>query len=586
MAGGDPFAAKSAGVEVGERVLGRFTVAERLGRGGYGTVHKAWDERLCRHVAVKEVEGPAAGRVIREAHAAARLNHPGIVTLYELGEANGVAYLVSELVNGPNLREYAGSGALSDRDLAELGAELCAALGHAHAQGVVHRDLKPDNVLIRRARGKRMRASGERALLADFGIAALADEASLTATGQVVGTLAYMAPEQAAGAPAGPSADVYSLALTLYELWTGANPVARSTPAATARAIGQQVPTLAESRPELPAGLHAVIDAALQSEPDERPTLIELRSALEGVAGSLHPERAVPEPEEPAVPSASLSEVVPARPFAVLLAAGAIVALGVLAGRPGVAVVAALLLAPSALLLSRPAEWLSPLAAPALGLVGLAPLYTIVAARHQRAGARVALTALAWAWTGVLAAALGRGLGVVAAGPAAATNSESGAIEALLGPLLTAESVSVGLIWVGAAILLGVVLEFAGPALLAILGIVWAAGLLAALGAVGGAAAPALLLTPGIVAAVGWLVWDRVGRPEIAALPAQLRLPLPAPVRSLLGPGSEPAPAPARRPPRNPPEAPLPDASVRARRAAARHVGAALHGAGSHGGLP
>ena len=289
--------AENGPVVEGEKLLGRFTVGERIGRGGYGTVHRAWDERLCRHVAVKAVEGVAAGRVLREAHAAARLNHPGIITLYELGTEHGVTYLVSELVAGPNLREFAASGELTDRDLGEIGAELCAALAHAHAQGVIHRDLKPDNVLIRKGRGRRMRGSGERAMLADFGIAAVADEPSLTMTGQVVGTLAYMAPEQAAGEAAGPEADVYSLALTLYELWSGSNPVAGQTPAATAKRIGSDLPSLEEYRPELPPALIGTIDAALESEPELRPTLAELHDALESLAGSLHPARPVPEPE-------------------------------------------------------------------------------------------------------------------------------------------------------------------------------------------------------------------------------------------------------------------------------------------------
>ena len=140
---------RNRAVVEGERVLGRFTIGENIGGGGHGTVHRAWDERLCRWVAVKSVEGEAAERVIREAHAAARLNHPGIVTLYELGSQEGSAYLVSELVEGPNLRELAAAEALSDRDVAEIGAELCAALEHAHAAGVIHRDIKPDNVLVR-----------------------------------------------------------------------------------------------------------------------------------------------------------------------------------------------------------------------------------------------------------------------------------------------------------------------------------------------------------------------------------------------------------------------------------------------------
>ncbi len=180
--------------------MGRFTIGEKIGGGGHGTVHRAWDERLCRWVAVKSVEGEAAERVMREAHAAARLNHPGIVTLYELGSQNGCAYLVSELVEGPNLREMAARGELSDREVAELGAELCAALAHAHEAGVVHRDMKPDNVLVRTARSRSVKGrASQRALLADFGIATLEDGPTLTATGQVVGTLAYMSPEQATG---------------------------------------------------------------------------------------------------------------------------------------------------------------------------------------------------------------------------------------------------------------------------------------------------------------------------------------------------------------------------------------------------
>ena len=248
-----PRSGESLAVVEGERVLGRFTVGEKIGGGGHGTVHRAWDERLCRWVAVKSIEGAAAERVMREAHAAARLNHPGIVTLYELGSQNGCAYLVSELVEGPNLREMAGRGELSDREVAELGAELCAALTHAHEAGVVHRDIKPDNVLVRTVRSRSVKGrTSQRALLADFGIATLEDGPTLTATGQVVGTLQYMSPEQATGDAAGAPSDVYSLGLTLYELWAGFNPVAKISPAATARSIGEPVESLGEARPELP----------------------------------------------------------------------------------------------------------------------------------------------------------------------------------------------------------------------------------------------------------------------------------------------------------------------------------------------
>ncbi len=135
---------------VGALVLNRFQIERKLGSGGFGTVYRAWDARLERHVAVKVIEsGEETGRrVLREAQAAARLNHPGIVTLYELGEESGSAYLVTELVEGETLRRLSLDGDLSDRDVAEVGADLCEALDHAHSRGVVHRDIKPQNVLV------------------------------------------------------------------------------------------------------------------------------------------------------------------------------------------------------------------------------------------------------------------------------------------------------------------------------------------------------------------------------------------------------------------------------------------------------
>jgi hypothetical protein len=551
----------------GERVLGRFTVGERIGAGGHGTVHRAWDERLCREVAIKSVEGPAGRRVVREAHAAARLNHPGIVTLYELGEERGAAYLVSELVRGSNLRELAADAALSDRDLAEIGAELCAALSHAHAQGVIHRDLKPDNVLIR---SRRSRGSGAQAMLVDFGIAAVADEPGLTATGQVVGTLSYMAPEHAAGRPAGPPADVYSLALTLYELWVGRNPVVGPGPAATARRIGSRLPPLAELRPELPELLQESIDAALDPDPAQRPELDELRGALESVSAELVPDRSVPEPELPADSPEPAREPAAAGPLTVLLVAGAIAALGLLAGQPGPALTAILLLAPAILLLARPREWIAPVTAPLLGLIGAAPAFLVWAANHPRAAGRAALAGLGWAWTVVLGSALGRSLGVAPA--------DSGGAD-LLAPLVTPEVLAAGVIWVGAALLLGLAIDYSGPALLAILGLVWAAGLAAALAALGGAAAPSALLAPALLVALGWLVWDRAGRPE----PGPWLHP---PDRGRRAEAGGPAPRERASRHQRPAPPPLGDAPTRAARRASRHVDAALYRAGSGGGLP
>ncbi len=262
---------------VGSLVLNRFLIERRIGSGGFGTVYEAWDGRLERPVAVKAIESAGtrgSQRVLREAQAAARLNHPGIVTLYEMGEQDGNALLVTELVDGSTLAQLSRDGELSDREIGEIGADLCEALDHAHSRSVIHRDIKPQNVLVTEG--------GEpRAKLMDFGVARVSDGAALTAPGDVVGTLAYMAPEQAEGNEVGPEADVYSLALTLYECWSGENPMRRSTPAATARAIGGRLRPLCRVRPDLPRELSDAVDGCLQSRPDRRPSLEELGGAIE-----------------------------------------------------------------------------------------------------------------------------------------------------------------------------------------------------------------------------------------------------------------------------------------------------------------
>ncbi|HUC07597.1 MAG TPA: serine/threonine-protein kinase [Solirubrobacterales bacterium] len=280
---------------VGSLVLNRFLIERRIGSGGFGTVYEAWDGRLERPVAVKAIESagsPGSERVLREAQAAARLNHPGIVTLYEMGEEDGNALLVTELVDGSTLAQLNRDGTLSDREIGEIGADLCEALDHAHERAVVHRDVKPQNVLVT--------DGGEpSAKLMDFGVARLADAAALTAPGDVVGTLAYMAPEQAEGRTAGPEADVYALGLMLYESWSGENPTRRATPAATARAIGTRMRPLRRLRPDLPRELCETVDACLQTRPDRRPSLEQLGGEIESSLDRLaqdapRSERALP----------------------------------------------------------------------------------------------------------------------------------------------------------------------------------------------------------------------------------------------------------------------------------------------------
>src|SRR5215213_6063079 len=179
-------------------VMGRYRLGARLGSGGFGTVYAAVDERLARDVAVKVI--PTAGaagpeRASREALAAARLDHPGIVAVFDAGEDGDARYLVSDLVRGRTLDTLAAAGELSDRDVLRVGLALADALAHAHGRGVIHRDVKPQNVIV----PDRPRSARSAAKLTDFGVAHLAGDSPLTRTGDVVGTLAYMAPEQGDG---------------------------------------------------------------------------------------------------------------------------------------------------------------------------------------------------------------------------------------------------------------------------------------------------------------------------------------------------------------------------------------------------
>jgi eukaryotic-like serine/threonine-protein kinase len=199
---------------------------------------------------------------------------------------------VSELVRGRTLAELTKAGAISDRDVARIGSALCEALEHAHARGVIHRDVKPQNVMVLAEPA----AGSGFAKLADFGVAHVATGDPLTRTGDVVGTLAYMAPEQAEGARVTPACDVYALALTLYEAWTGTNPVKAAGPAATARRLGRPLPLLASVRRDLPVELCDVIDDALDIDPALRPSPAALRAGLRAVEAELADEGGLVEP--------------------------------------------------------------------------------------------------------------------------------------------------------------------------------------------------------------------------------------------------------------------------------------------------
>ncbi len=269
-------------------VLDRYLLEEAVGSGAFGTVWRAIDQRLDREVAVKAIPSELAGeRAEREIRAAARLAHPGVVTLHEAASDSTHTYLVSEFVRGVNLSQLYSEGRASDRDVARIGAALAAALDHAHGHGVIHRDIKPGNVLIPDA----PRSEAGIVKLADFGIARMSGDASLTATGDVVGTLAYMSPEQASGQAADERSDLWSLAVLLFEGFAGANPMRGRTPAETARNLAAADPPLiADARPDLPEELTEALDSALEADPDDRVSMDELGSALTAAVAQLDDE--------------------------------------------------------------------------------------------------------------------------------------------------------------------------------------------------------------------------------------------------------------------------------------------------------
>jgi len=259
-------------------IANRYALSAPLGRGGMGVVWRAQDAVLGREVAIKEVvfpptmpeqeRRPARARVMREARAAARLNHPAAVTLYDVVQDQGVTFIVMELVNAPTLADLVrGSGPLPAERVAEIGVQVAGALEAAHQAGIVHRDVKPGNVMVPE-RGT--------AKLADFGVASLQGDPQLTSTGLVIGSPAYMAPEQARGEASGPPADFWALGATMFYAVEGEPPFDRGTSIATLAAVVND-----PLRPPERAGpLTALLTALLDKDPRSRPTGPALRAEL------------------------------------------------------------------------------------------------------------------------------------------------------------------------------------------------------------------------------------------------------------------------------------------------------------------
>ncbi len=277
-------------VEAG-RKLGRYVLQRKLGAGGMAEVWEAFDEGLHRSVAVKVVRDEIAGeaefreRFIREARLAAQLEHPRILPIYDFGTEAGVTYLVMPLLPGGSLKERIQGPMAADEAIEAL-ASIAAALDHAHARGVLHRDVKPSNVLVD--------ASGS-LLLADFGLAKnTAVSSELTAAGMVVGTPAYMAPEQAIGKPVDSRADQYALAIVAFELLTGRTPFRSESPFAVLdKHLREAPPPPSSFVSGIPWTVDAVLARALSKQPEERyGTCREMVEALAAALGASMPARA------------------------------------------------------------------------------------------------------------------------------------------------------------------------------------------------------------------------------------------------------------------------------------------------------
>ncbi len=252
------------------KTLGKYQITERLGRGGMAEVYKAYHPQLERYAAVKVLHGFLAegedfqARFQREAKAIAALRHPNIVQIYDIDNDDDNYFMVMEFVDGGTLKDrlIQTSGPLAIKEMAHIFREVASALDYAHRHGVLHRDIKPANVLLD--------GSG-RVVLTDFGIARIVSETQFTVTGTLVGTPAYMSPEQGKGMPIASPSDIYSLGIILYEMVTGKVPFDADTPLAVIhKHINEPLPSPRTIREDIPRVLEAVIVKALAKEPEDR----------------------------------------------------------------------------------------------------------------------------------------------------------------------------------------------------------------------------------------------------------------------------------------------------------------------------
>jgi hypothetical protein len=300
-----------------ELVLGRYRPVRPLGSGGSGSVWLACDERTGLDVALKIIarEGKAAARAEREAQAARRLRHERCVRAYDVGHDSSHVYIAYEYVAGRTVRETMRSEEVSDEDAVEIAAQVLDALAHAHRTGIVHRDVKPSNILLEHRDEIAVR-------LLDFGLAQFDGADTLTAAGDVPGTLAYIAPERLAGAEATPESDVWAVGVLLWEALAGRHPFWGVPLQEVARAIEAGAPPLGAERRDLPRRLLAAVDGALARDPERRPRASSFASELRA-ALRIAPARAATRPPKPSAAAPTGIRVLANRVAPVGLAAAA-----------------------------------------------------------------------------------------------------------------------------------------------------------------------------------------------------------------------------------------------------------------------
>ncbi|MBI3229295.1 MAG: serine/threonine protein kinase, partial [Burkholderiales bacterium] len=266
--------------------LGRYQLTRVLGRGAMGVVYEGIDPKLNRQIAVKtilkghisdpELEAEYSARFIREAQAVARLNHPNIVTVFDFGEENDIAFIVMECIRGEELKtHFDEKHPFSLEDAVRMTGELLDALDYAHQNGIVHRDIKPANVML---------DGQNRVKLTDFGVARLSDtNTERTQAGTMVGTPSYMSPEQIEGSAVGPRSDIFAVGIILYQFLTGEKPFHAQGMWAIQKKIMQEDPVLPSvMNPALSPAFDAVVLRALAKKPDDRyPTALDFKKDLQ-----------------------------------------------------------------------------------------------------------------------------------------------------------------------------------------------------------------------------------------------------------------------------------------------------------------